>query len=381
MKKNRSGRVKAKSLLSSGHVSFDSNESSPRSLSSRFDMKDNLKTKEMLMDELKMLRHQLTELGKSLTGLKQTEQILRESEKQCRSFLEALEESEKKYRLIVDNVHEAILIYQHGTLKFINDRAVNFLGYTEEVLTSKPLSDIIHPEDRDFVFEDHIKRLKGEEIPVVYPFRVVTKNGSIKWVEMHAVTVLWEGRPATLNFIRDITARKAMEDKLLALSITDQLTGLYNRRGFLTLAEQQLRVSDRTKKGLVLIFADLDGMKKINDTYGHLEGDKALINAAEVLKEVFRESDVTARIGGDEFAVLAIKTSKAYPNILINRLQHQLDIRNLKKGSLGYFSMSIGLAEYNPDNPGTLDDLMSEADTRMYEQKRKAISNAAHAND
>ena len=381
MKKNRSGRVKAKSLLSSGHVSFDSNESSPRSLSSRFDMKDNLKTKEMLMDELKMLRHQLTELGKSLTGLKQTEQILRESEKQCRSFLEALEESEKKYRLIVDNVHEAILIYQHGTLKFINDRAVNFLGYTEEVLTSKPLSDIIHPEDRDFVFEDHIKRLKGEEIPVVYPFRVVTKNGSIKWVEMHAVTVLWEGRPATLNFIRDITARKAMEDKLLALSITDQLTGLYNRRGFLTLAEQQLRVSDRTKKGLVLIFADLDGMKKINDTYGHLEGDKALINAAEVLKEVFRESDVIARIGGDEFAVLAIKTSKAYPNILINRLQHQLDIRNLKKGSLGYFSMSIGLAEYNPDNPGTLDDLMSEADTRMYEQKRKAISNAAHAND
>lgn len=335
----------------------------------------------MLMDELKMLRHQLTELGKSLTGLKQTEQILRESEEQCRSFLEALEESEKKYRLIVDNVHEAILIYQHGTLKFINDRAVNFLGYTEEVLTSKPLSDIIHPEDRDFVFEDHIKRLKGEEIPVVYPFRVVTKNGSIKWVEMHAVTVLWEGRPATLNFIRDITARKAMEDKLLALSITDQLTGLYNRRGFLTLAEQQLRVSDRTKKGLVLIFADLDGMKKINDTYGHLEGDKALINAAEVLKEVFRESDVIARIGGDEFAVLAIKTSKAYPNILINRLQHQLDIRNLKKGSLGYFSMSIGLAEYNPDNPGTLDDLMSEADTRMYEQKRKAISNAAHAND
>ena len=110
----------------------------------------------------------------------------------------------------------------------------------------------------------------------------------------------------TRRLRRQTLLREKLEEELLSLSITDPLTGLHNRRGFLSLAEQQLKLSDRNKRGMQLYFADLDGLKWINDTLGHEEGDKALIEAATVFKETFRTSDIIARLGGDEYAALAI---------------------------------------------------------------------------
>ncbi len=109
--------------------------------------------------------------------------------------------------------------------------------------------------------------------------------------------------------------------EIQALAISDPLTGLYNRRGFIALAEQQLKLADRTRRGALLFFADLDGMKWINDTLGHEEGDRALVDIASILKETFRLSDIIARIGGDEFAVLVIDTTAVTPEILTARLK------------------------------------------------------------
>jgi diguanylate cyclase (GGDEF)-like protein len=168
----------------------------------------------------------------------------------------------------------------------------------------------------------------------------------------------------------DITDRKRMEQQLHTMSLTDELTGVHNRRGFLTLSEQQLKIAERTKKDILLFFADLDKMKLVNDTLGHQEGDKALVEVATILNEVFRESDIIGRIGGDEFAVLAIDTTDETKEILINRLHNTLDDYNQTEGRNYQLSLSIGIAPYNPEKPSSLDELIAQADTLMYEEKR-----------
>jgi diguanylate cyclase (GGDEF)-like protein len=168
--------------------------------------------------------------------------------------------------------------------------------------------------------------------------------------------------------------REKIEEELLTLSITDQLTDLHNRRGFLSLAEQQLKLSDRSKRRVMLFFADLDGMKWINDTLGHEEGDKALIDVASVLKETFRSSDIIARMGGDEFAVLAIDPEENNPEILINRLQNQIDLHNNQANREYKLSISVGCSSYDPENPSSIDELMASADKLMYEQKKNKKS-------
>jgi diguanylate cyclase (GGDEF)-like protein/PAS domain S-box-containing protein len=164
--------------------------------------------------------------------------------------------------------------------------------------------------------------------------------------------------------------RKRAEEELRSLSLVDDLTGLYNRRGFLTLAEQQLKVAHRMKKGMLLLFADLDKMKWINDTLGHREGDSALIYAANIFKNTFRESDIIARIGGDEFVILALETSESDIGTITNRLEEALRSHNQKNRRPYSLSISMGVARYNPLSPRSIEELLDEADQRMYEQKR-----------
>ena len=176
----------------------------------------------------------------------------------------------------------------------------------------------------------------------------------------------------TRGLYRQTRQREELKEKLFILSITDTLTGLHNRRGFLSLAAQQLQLADRTKRKLLLFFADLDGMKWINDTQGHEQGDKALIEAASIFKNTFRSSDIIARIGGDEFAVLAVDavTSNVTPENLVDRLQRSLDAYNDQAKRKYKLSISVGYALYDPDNPLSIDDLMSNADKMMYIQKK-----------
>jgi len=168
----------------------------------------------------------------------------------------------------------------------------------------------------------------------------------------------------------EIAQRKRAEEQLRALSFTDDLTGLFNRRGVLAMGEHQLKIARRTKRRLLLIYADLDNMKKINDKFGHIEGDAALVEAAGVLREVFRESDIVGRIGGDEFVVLAVDSDGVPPEALINRLHQRCILANLKRSHPYVLAMSSGSAEFNPDNPVTLEELIRQADRAMYAEKQ-----------
>jgi len=133
---------------------------------------------------------------------------------QLQEAINDLKKSEDKYRLVVENAEEAILIAQDGLLKYFNPITITMLGYSEEVLTSMPFVEIIHPEDREKLLEAHIRIMKGEESRPVYQFRVLPSDGTVRWADSRAVTISWEGKPATLNFITDITERKRAEDEL-----------------------------------------------------------------------------------------------------------------------------------------------------------------------
>jgi len=170
--------------------------------------------------------------------------------------------------------------------------------------------------------------------------------------------------------IRYAIERHQLQMALRAMALVDDLTGLYNRRGFQTLARQHMKMADRMRKRVSHIFVDLDGLKEINDTLGHREGDLALIETADLLKETFRESDIIARIGGDEFVVLALETVGLAQEHWVTRLQDNLTRRNERPERRYRLSVSMGIAYYDPDFPCPLDDLLDRADALMYEQKR-----------
>ena len=171
----------------------------------------------------------------------------------------------------------------------------------------------------------------------------------------------------------DITERRRADEEIRKLAITDTMTGLYNRRGFIALAEQQIKSANRLFNTLVLFFIDVDGLKIVNDTMGHEEGDRLLINAAKILKQTFRESDIIARVGGDEFAVLADNKERT-TQIVLHRFSERIRIHNALPDRKYNISMSIGTTIYDPAIPCPLDDLISRADQKMYEQKKERSS-------
>jgi diguanylate cyclase (GGDEF)-like protein len=166
--------------------------------------------------------------------------------------------------------------------------------------------------------------------------------------------------------------RQALLDRELRhLALTDDLTCLYNRRGFFAVATQQLKLARRNQQGLLLFFCDVDDLKKINDSLGHRDGDLAIVRAADALEKAFRGSDVLARLGGDEFAALALETSPQTKEVILRRLE-----KNLKRLSVSadesrfQLSLSVGVARFDPKRPVSLGELMAHADKAMYERKR-----------
>jgi len=167
---------------------------------------------------------------------------------------------------------------------------------------------------------------------------------------------------------RLIAQLETTKEEAQRLTLIDDLTGLYNRRGFFTLSEQQWKLADRKNKKLVLLYCDLDNLKTINDNYGHLMGDQALIAVAQLLKSTFRESDIIARMGGDEFAILAIE-AEANGDKMINRLNEKLDELSESEDLHLPISLSSGYAHYDPGQPRSIEEVLGEADSQMYAQK------------
>lgn len=157
-------------------------------------------------------------------------------------------------------------------------------------------------------------------------------------------------------------------------SLVDELTGLYNRRGFLTLAQHLLRTSRRHDRTCALLFIDLDGLKQLNDTQGHAAGDQLIRELAGILLHTFRKSDVVARLGGDEFVVLAVESESAGGTSALSRLRDAVREHNAARTGVAPLAVSVGVAIPDPAQPESIDSLLSRADAEMYKEKRRANS-------
>jgi diguanylate cyclase (GGDEF)-like protein len=160
-----------------------------------------------------------------------------------------------------------------------------------------------------------------------------------------------------------------LERELRYLALTDDLTCLYNRRGFFAAASQQLRLARRSQQPMLLFFCDVNRLKDINDCFGHKEGDNALVKTADAIDATFRDSDVLARLGGDEFAVLAFEASPQNQEALSRRLHKQIERANAGENRYR-LSLSVGVAKFDPKKDVALGQLMEEADHAMYDNKR-----------
>lgn len=160
--------------------------------------------------------------------------------------------------------------------------------------------------------------------------------------------------------------RQQIIRELQTACLFDELTGLYNRRGFMNLARHYVRVAGRSKRGMILFYADLDKLKFINDNLGHQVGDEAIITTANIFKNVFRTSDIVARIGGDEFVALALDADSLFAANILKRLKEKG-----RDSSQSYLlSLSVGFAAYDPQNPCTIEELLAKADKNMYDVKQ-----------
>ena len=164
---------------------------------------------------------------------------------------------------------------------------------------------------------------------VVYPFPTIGRRTML----LNARRIIRKGTGSDLILlaIEDITDRRLAEENVKNMAITDALTGIYNRRGFLALAEQQIKTANRNKEQMRLFYIDVDSMKEINDKLGHVAGDQSLIETANVLRRTFRKSDIIARIGGDEFVILAIDVKGIDSQVFSERLQKNIDELNRKE--------------------------------------------------
>jgi diguanylate cyclase (GGDEF)-like protein/PAS domain S-box-containing protein len=329
-----------------------------------------------------------TYLNNIETSANQAEQARRHVEELNRHLAEqeriskALEESQTHFRTAFDYaVIGMALVAPDGRWLRVNRSLCNILGYSEAEFLATDFQTVTHRDDLGRDLAEAYRMITGEIPSFQLEKRYIHKLGYEVWATASTSLVRdTDGQPVHFIIqIQDITERKRAEAAIETLSLIDELTGLCNRRGFMAFAEQHLNSVHRSDKGLAIIYADLDGLKQINDCFGHLEGDRALIKTADLLKETFRSSDVLGRLGGDEFTVLAAVEPEGGVSGLLSRLEQKFRDYNALKLTPYQLSISLGVAELGDELPQSIEDLLALADAAMYENKRskkKATSTA-----
>jgi diguanylate cyclase (GGDEF)-like protein/PAS domain S-box-containing protein len=276
------------------------------------------------------------------------------------------------FRLLVEESLTGIYLIQHDRLVYVNRRLADMFGYSrQEMLELPSLLNVIAPEDHALVAERLRQRVTGEIAAIEYTVRGVKKDGDPITLDVRSARTVHEGAPAVIGSMLDITDRKRLEDALHALTLTDDLTGLYNRRGFVTLGERHIELARRKGREMLLIFADIDGLKSINDTYGHAAGDQALVDAARLLRTTYRSADIIARLGGDEFTVFPLEANHESAEILVSRLTQNIARENAVGDRPYVLSLSVGVGRFDPVRCQTVQQVLEEADRELYERKRQ----------
>jgi diguanylate cyclase (GGDEF)-like protein/PAS domain S-box-containing protein len=283
----------------------------------------------------------------------------------------SLRESERRYRHLVENSQGLICTHDlDGLLLSVNPAAARILDYDPAEMIGRSLSEFM-PPSQGRLFDVYLKRIKQQPMDSGL-MKVIGKSGQEFIWQYHNVQYEQDRETRyVLGHAQDVTALKHAEEAMRSLSLEDELTGLYNRRGFLLMAEQYLKTVQRSRESLTLVYADMDGLKQINDIHGHQEGSQAIQRVAAILRETLRESDVVGRLGGDEFAMLAQNVTGDYMESINARLEESLRDYNAQGRHSYELSLSLGIMSVEPDTTATVEELIAQADQLMYEHKRK----------
>jgi len=256
------------------------------------------------------------------------------------------------FRVIFDYNTDAIFVVdKSGTIVFLNPSA--------ERLFNLPAAQLIGRPFRFNGFSD-----EPCEVEIVH------SEGESRIAEIRWIRAKVHDEILFAAILRDITKFVRLREELRALSFIDELTGLFNRPGFYALAEQQLKIATRGKIGLFLLVSAVNDLTKIRNKYGDYECDKALVETANILRSTFRRSDIVTRISSDEFAVMTMGVDKSNIEIIASRLLVNLAKLNNKEILPYKITLSMGIAQFNPECSCTMMELLASADAALRKQKR-----------
>jgi len=254
--------------------------------------------------------------------------------------------------------------YACETVADANEALAMIEKYTFDFL----LADIVLPGMNGLELTEKVKALKpGTKVIVMTGFSADFVYD--KAIEAGASDFI--KKPFTLQALMARMTILRMQEDILNWAVTDELTGIYNRKGFCALASHLLKVARRNNQGMFLLYADLDDLKEINDNYGHKEGDLILTETANLLSRNYREADIIARVGGDEFVVFPVGKTEDVPRLISDRLGKNLKLYNEQSGVKHRISLSWGTAYFEPETPCSIEDLLAQADKAMYEMKKR----------
>ena len=280
---------------------------------------------------------------------------------------EALEESERRYRELVEDATDVVYATDaEGRFTYVNRPAEKLTGYSRDALLGMKFTEFIAPEWRDRVESfyqqqrDNLVRNSSLEFPLL------TRSGEEKWIEQKVTMLIEKDRiTGVQSIVRDITDRKKAEEALREMATIDPLTSLYNRRRFSEFLEHEIDRTKRYHSNLSIIMFDIDHFKKINDTHGHEEGDRVLKMFGARMKEIIRESDIIARWGGEEFMVLAVNSDLKNAEIVAEKIRADIESQNF--AGITKFTVSAGVSQFDFDDDANV--LIDKADKALYHAK------------
>lgn len=281
-----------------------------------------------------------------------------------------LVKSREQYSSLVNSTNDSIYVVDGNCMYlFMNKIYLSRLGISGDHYEGSCYNDF-HSKNASRIFSEIVKKVFAGRVSLDNEFQS-EQDGNYYLQTFSPVKDEFGNVVAVTVISKEINERKLMEERLRTLAITDDLTGLLNRRGFFLIAQKQLKQARREKRSIFLISVDLDNLKIINDRYGHSEGDWVLMEASNILENCYRESDIIARLGGDEFVILINEYPGTSAEALTGRLKEKIDFFNSQSVKPYKLSMSTGIVRNDLEKNVPLDELLSHADRLMYKAKAK----------
>jgi diguanylate cyclase (GGDEF)-like protein/PAS domain S-box-containing protein len=279
--------------------------------------------------------------------------------------------SEASFRTLVETLASPVFVSCGKRLHYVNHAAEAITGYTRAELVSMDFCDLVQPDAQEAVIA-RVAREEETRFASRREVRILTKNHEERWLEIIAAKIDFDGVPAKVFSAFDLTKRKRAESQARLLAITDPLTGLGNYGRILDVLRAEIERSRRTRRPFAVLLLDLDGLKNINDRYGHLVGSRALCRISGVLRLFCRAVDTAARYGRDEFAVILPETTASAAAFVASRIRERI-ATDSEQPTL---SASIGVAVY-PHDGETIEDLLQAADRELYKRKSQSTEQAS----